>query len=239
MFASQAYKLTKTVDINVFLIFLGCLSQQIVWIYSRRVQHEVGIKATRQHFLRMSCPAIKDWWGILRLVLSNPEKLLNDKTQVQRSSYFAATIHIFTIQCKLGDMPYPGQLFTVKEKSRIFQNDIPCLLSLKTYPTAEQTAHKVGIQLTSRYLQEEKGGRVAVKLVCKRLTLVVLSVQANRQKAMGCYLGGAGLRVWEDSMSRAIQNATDQVTGPVNIADAYDLDRSLNTQWNSNLLLKD
>lgn len=63
--------------------------------------------------------------------------------------------------------------------------------------------------------------------------------QANRRKAMGCYLGGTGPRVRGDSMSRANQNATDQVTGPVNIADAYDLYRSLNTQWNSNLLLKD
>lgn len=78
---------------------------------------------------------------------------------------------------------------------------------------------------------------MAVKLVCERLTLVVLSGQAN--KAMGCYLGGCSPRVGEDSMSTAIQNATDQVTGPVNIADAYDLYRSLNTQPHSHLLLKD
>lgn len=109
----------------------------------------------------------------------------------------------------------------------------------RLYPTTEQTAHAVGIQLRSRYLKGEKGGRVAVKLDCKRLTLVVLSSQTNRQKAMGCYLGGCGPRVWEDSMSTAIQNATDQVTEPVNIADAYDLYRSLSTQLHSNLLLKD
>lgn len=78
-----------------------------------------------------------------------------------------------------------------------------------------------------------------VKLVCKRLTLVALSSRTdNRPRAMGCYLGGTA-PVWQDSMSRAIQNAADQVTEPVNIADAYDLHRSLNTQWNSNLLLKD
>lgn len=40
-------------------------------------------------------------------------------------------------------------------------------------------------------------------------------------------------------MSREIQNATDQVTEPVNIADAYDRYRSLNTQWNSSLLLEE
>lgn len=80
---------------------------------------------------------------------------------------------------------------------------------------------------------------MAVRLVCERLTLVALSGQANRQKAMGCYLGGCGPRVREDSMSTAIQNATDQVTGPVNIADAYDLYRSLSTQPHSHLLLKD
>lgn len=32
-------------------------------------------------------------------------------------------------------------------------------------------------------------------------------------------------------MSTAIQNATDQVTEAVNLADAYDLYRSLSTQW--------
>lgn len=40
-------------------------------------------------------------------------------------------------------------------------------------------------------------------------------------------------------MSREIQNATDQVTEPVNIADAYDRYRSLNTQWNSSVLLEE
>lgn len=45
--------------------------------------------------------------------------------------------------------------------------------------------------------------------------------------------------MWGDSMSTAIQNATDQVTEPVNIAGAYDLYGSLNTSWNSTLLLKD
>lgn len=51
-----------------------------------------------------------------------------------------------------------------------------------------------------------------------------------------CYLGGAGAREREDSMSREIQNATDQVTEPVNIADADDPCRSLNAQWNSSVL---
>lgn len=48
---------------------------------------------------------------------------------------------------------------------------------------------------------------------------------------------------WEvldpDSLSREIQNATDQVTEPVNIAEAYDRYRSLNTQWNSSVLLEE
>lgn len=42
-----------------------------------------------------------------------------------------------------------------------------------------------------------------------------------------------------DCVSTAVQNARDRVTEPVNIAVAYDLHRSLNTQWHSNLLLKD
>lgn len=38
-------------------------------------------------------------------------------------------------------------------------------------------------------------------------------------------MGGA-----DDSMSREIQNVTDQIAETVNIADAYDLYRSFNTQ---------
>lgn len=149
-------------------------------------------------------------------------------------------LYIFSLQLQIscistGVMCCPEKLFSVLllmlEKSRTFWNIIPCHRLLeKMYPAVEQIAQIVHIQLTGIYLKEEKGGRVVVKLVCKRLTLVVLSDQANRQKAMGCYMGGWGPRVWEDSMSTANQNATDQVTEPVNIADAYDLYRSLNTQ---------
>lgn len=94
--------------------------------------------------------------------------------------------------------------------------------------------------LTDRQVpKKERGRRLVVKLVWKRLTLVALSSRTNnRPRAMGCYLGGTA-PVWQDSMSRAIQNAADQVTELVNIADANDLHRSLDTQWNSNLLLKD
>lgn len=49
--------------------------------YSKHAQHEVSVEATGQHILRISCPIIKDWWCILQLVLSNPEKLLNYKAQ--------------------------------------------------------------------------------------------------------------------------------------------------------------
>lgn len=41
------------------------------------------VQATGQHILWISCPTIKDWWCILQLVLSNPDKLLNYKAQVK------------------------------------------------------------------------------------------------------------------------------------------------------------
>ncbi len=54
-------------------------------------------------------------------------------------------------------------------KIQSFLKRYPCPLSLpplgRRAPAAEQTARTVGIQLTSRYLKEEKGGRVAVRLV--------------------------------------------------------------------------
>lgn len=128
-------------------------------------------------------------------------------------------------------------------KIQKFQHDIPSLLTLSPWGKKPNNWAKSPLSrvfLTDRQApKKERGRRLVVKLVCKRLTLVALSSRTdNRQRAMGCYLGGTA-PVWQDSMSRVIQNAADQVTEPVNIADAYDLHGSLNTQWNSNLLLKD
>lgn len=135
------------------------------------------------------------------------------------------------------------KLFMAEEKYPNFQNNCPVLyhclretrrtLELSKQPTKEVFNWQAG---TYKKKMEEEW---QLSWFERGSPLLFWAGQANRQKAMGCYLGGTGPRVRGDSMSRANQNATDQVTGPVNIADAYDLCRSLNTQWNSNLLLKD
>lgn len=63
-------------------------------------------------------------------------------------------------------------------------------------------------------------------MALKRLTLVVLSGWVCGEKAVGALLR----TLWtqrKDGVSAAVQNATDRVTEPVNIADGRDLHRSL------------